>query len=196
MLHFGITGGIGSGKSTVARIFNILHVPVYNSDQRAKELMRSHPSLVKNIKALFGADAYLEDGSLNRKFIAESAFGNPNILEALNAFVHPAVGQDYLAWRKNQGQSNYTLKEAAILFESGSHENLDGVLVVYAPEKMRIDRVVKRDDVPAERVKLRMAQQWDEKKLLSHGDFILVNDGSQGILEQVLAFHKQVIQFN
>ncbi len=144
-MKIGITGGIGSGKTTVCKIFETLGIPVYYADDRAKELMVTNPDLVAGIKKLFGEEAYHSDGSLNRAHIAALAFGDAAMLAQLNALVHPAVHQDGYEWAESQTDAPYTLREAALVFESGGHKKLDKVITVFAPKEMRIERVMARD---------------------------------------------------
>ncbi len=159
----GVTGGIGAGKSLVCQIFSGLGVPIYNSDQRAKVLMQEHEGLRGQIKAHFGSEAYL-DGNLNRAHLAEQVFSDESQLKLLNSLVHPAVGADFIEWKRNSSSlAPYLIKEAAILIESGAHKTVDTICVVSAPESVRIDRVVQRDQVDADAVKARMANQMTDE---------------------------------
>jgi dephospho-CoA kinase len=152
MLKIGVTGNIGSGKSQVCLIFNILGIPVYNADIKAKELMINNKYLVSSIRTLIGDDAYFDDGSLNRTLISERVFKDQNLLNKLNALVHPAVGQDFLSWTNIQ-KGAYVIKEAALLYESLSFKELDAVIMVTAPEKLRIKRTMSRDGITEEQVR-------------------------------------------
>jgi dephospho-CoA kinase len=191
-LHLGITGGIGSGKSTVCHIFSTLGIPIYYADERAKWLMTHDLDLIKGIKTLFGEEAYLKDGSLNRKLISAQAFGQPELLAQLNALVHPAVGKDGLSWQTEQ-TGPYTLKEAALMYESGSHKILDKIIVVTAPLELRIARVMARDHVEREAVEKRIAQQMPEEEKVKRADFVIHNDGERSLVQQVYAIHQQVL---
>lgn len=191
-LKIGITGGIGSGKSTVAAIFEVLGIPVYYADHRAKWLMVNHPALVASIKKVFGDDAYLVDGQLNRAHIAKIAFNNPEKLQKLNALVHPAVKIDYEQWHAQQQNVPYTLKEAALLFESGSANELDAIIEVFAAQKIRIDRVRKRDGLTRKQVLSRIKNQMPEREKRKLADFVILNDGKKGLINQVLALHHQL----
>jgi dephospho-CoA kinase len=191
-LHLGITGGIGSGKSTVCHIFSTLGIPIYYADERAKWLMTHDLDLIKGIKTLFGEEAYLKDGSLNRKLISAQAFGQPALLAQLNALVHPAVGKDGLKWQAEQS-SPYTLKEAALMYESGSHKTLDKIIVVTAPLELRIARVMARDQVEREAVEKRIAQQMPEEEKIKRADYLIHNDGEHSLVQQVYAIHQQVL---
>lgn len=193
MLKIGITGGIGSGKSTVCRIFATLGIPIYYADIRAKELMISDSDVIHQIKNLFGENAYDESGHLNRKVIAEQAFQNKNLLQQLNAIVHPAVFRDTLEWYQTHHDKAYTLYEAAIMFESGSYKFLDKVITVFAPLEDRIARTVKRDNISREEVLERIDKQMPEEEKMKRADYIIYNDHSQPLIEQVLTIHQQLI---
>ncbi|HAQ39268.1 MAG TPA: dephospho-CoA kinase, partial [Saprospirales bacterium] len=136
MLKIGVTGNIGSGKSQVCRIFELLGIPVYYADEKAKELMINNKDLVSSIKTLIGTESYFSDGGLNTAFISERIFKDKSLLEQLNAWVHPAVAFDFMDWCLAQ-QSQYVIKEAALLYESGSYKDLDEIIMVTAPEKLR-----------------------------------------------------------
>jgi dephospho-CoA kinase len=192
LLNVGITGGIGSGKTTVCRIFETLGIPVYYADERAKTIMLESEAVVKKITALFGNDAYLPDGSLNKTLIAGIVFQDKNKLEKLNAIVHPAVLEDSLRWQANQAGAPYTLKEAALLFESGSYQFLDRTITVAAPEKLRIERVVQRDGTSEEQVRSRIKNQWPEEKKIQLADFVILNDGSRSLVKQVWHIHREL----
>lgn len=151
-LQIGITGGIGSGKSLVCRMFACLGVPVYDADSRAKSVMTTDGILVMQIKKEFGGLSYHADGSLNRNYLAGTVFNNPERLEVLNKLVHPRVGEDYLKWLDKQREHAYVLKEAALLYESGSYKALDKVIVVHAPEAVRVARVRQRDPHRSEQI--------------------------------------------
>ena len=192
MLKVGITGGIGSGKSTVCRIFEQYGIPVYYADQRAKALMSEDAEVREKIHSLFGNEAYLEDGSLNRKYIGNLAFSNPSLLQQLNAVVHPAVARDFLQWAKEQ-DSPYVLKEAALLFEAGTFRDLDYVVTVYAPKELRIRRTMERDGVNREAVLSRIRKQWTEKQRQEAADFVVRNDESHSLIRQVQELHEKFI---
>ncbi|HMQ89960.1 MAG TPA: dephospho-CoA kinase [Flavilitoribacter sp.] len=193
MLHIGITGGIGSGKSSVCRIFEVLGIPVYYADDRAKWLMNHDQDLKSGITGLFGEQAYLENGDLNRKFIGSIAFTDPEKLSGLNALVHPAVLRDGFEWQEAQANVPYTLKEAALLFESGSYKFLDKVITVYAPLELRLQRVMTRDGVDRETVMNRVTQQMPEEEKLKLADYVIYNDGTRSIIGQVMALHRGLV---
>ena len=192
--HYGITGGIGSGKTTVCRIFEALGIPVYYADDEAKRLMTEDAPLRARLVEAFGEATYLPDGALNRTYLAELVFNDAAQLERLNGLVHPAVGRHSAAWQRAQRDVPYTLKEAALLFESGSERMLDGVITVFAPEALRIARVTQRDRTTPAEVRARMAKQLSEAEKLRRADFIIHNDGEQALIPQVLAIHRQIVR--
>lgn len=195
MRKVGITGGIGSGKTTVCKIFETLSIPIYYADDRAKWLMVNSPALQTGITNLFGKESYDEEGQLNRAYIGGIAFKHPKKLQKLNALVHPAVFVDGEKWQQEQLalQFPYTLKEAALLYESGSHKFLDKMIVVTAPEELRIERVMKRDGLDREAVQDRIARQMPEAEKVAQADYIITNDGHQLLIPQVLEIHQQLL---
>lgn len=193
MLLVGITGGIGSGKTTVCKIFEVLGIPVYYADDRAKYLMHSNTALVNSLKETFGEEIY-RNNQLDRAVLAAKVFNNKGELERLNSLVHPAVAQDALDWQMEHLDAPYTLKEAALLFEAGSYKALNKVIVVTAPLQLRIDRVTARDQVTAEQVMARINSQWPEEEKVSLADFVIHNDGQQELIPQVLAIHEQLME--
>lgn len=192
MQHLGITGGIGSGKTTVCKIFETLGIPIYYADDRAKFLMSHDPNLIMGIIELFGQEAYLEPQVLNRAHIAQVAFNDKDKLTQLNALVHPAVARDGLEWQAAQYDVPYTLKEAALLYESGSYRSLDKIIVVTAPLKLRIERVMARDGAKREEVEARIAKQMPESEKVNMADFVIYNDGEQALIPQVMSIHRQL----
>ncbi|GIV33092.1 MAG: dephospho-CoA kinase [Chitinophagales bacterium] len=188
MLKTGVTGGIGSGKTTVCKIFELLGVPVYYADQRAKELMQEDKHLAEAIRQLMGPEAYVE-GKLNRQFIAEKVFNNKPLLAKLNALVHPVVTRDVKQWMEHLEQVPYAIEESAILFESGSHRILDTIIVVYAPQAERIRRVQARDQLTYEQVIARMRNQMPDEEKVKMADFVIYNDMRHSLIKQVLAIH-------
>lgn len=191
MLKIGITGGIGSGKSTVAKLFEVMGIPVYNADDAAKRLMNEDEKLKASIKQLFGEAAYT-NGLLNRKYIADIVFTNPQKLETLNAIVHPITLQDAELWMSKQ-HSPYAIKEAALIFESGAQEQLDYVIGVYAPAPVRIQRTMQRDGVTREAVLARMNKQINETIKMRLCDFIITNDEQQLLIPQVIELHQKLL---
>lgn len=187
----GITGGIGSGKTTVAHMFQDLGIPVYNSDNEAKELTNSSQIIRTELISLFGTEAY-KDGTLNRKFLAEKIFNDKLLLEKVNAIIHPQVALHFSNWVSEQN-SKYVLKEAAILYESGAYKYCDLVILVIASEKERIRRVIERDKVSKEEVMARMKNQWSDERKMNLADFIIQNDDLSETLKQVISIHSQLI---
>lgn len=192
MLKIGITGGIGSGKSTVCKIFELLEVPVYYADVRAKELMTSDFELVNQIKDFFGDQSYDEQGNLNRGHLASIVFKDKTKLIHLNSLVHPAVARDSEAWQKENSAAPYTIKEAALLFESGSYKNLDKIITVFAPLEIRINRVMERDSVGREAVLARIKNQMPEEEKIAKADFLIDNSGEKSLIDQVISLHKEI----
>ncbi len=193
MIKVGITGGIGSGKTTVCRIFETLRVPVYYADNRAKELMTSNAELKENLKEAFGEGVYDKDGSLNRLWLASQVFGDNQKLELLNSLVHPVVGQDAIEWQEKHKEEAYTIKEAALLFEAGTNASLDKIIVVTAPETTRITRVMVRDKVEETDVRQRMDRQWPQDQKVALADYVINNDGKEALIPQVLKVHKEIL---
>lgn len=195
MLKIGITGGIGSGKTTACRIFETLGIPIYNADERAKELMSNRPDLIAGIKTIFGEKAYKTATILNRVYLANVLFKDKVKLEQLNLLVHPAVLEDSMQWQIEQAQKGalYSLKEAALLFESGTYVTLDKIIVVTAPSELRIQRVMARDGVDAEAVKARMVRQWPQADKVAKADFLIENINRNTLEAQVKAIHQQLL---
>jgi dephospho-CoA kinase len=192
MFKLGLTGGIGSGKTLVCQIYEKLGVSVYYADRAARELMNTDADLIAGIRAMFGEKAYGKDG-LNRQYLAGLVFGDHEKLAGLNSLVHPAVQKDFIRWTKLQSGSPYVLEEAAILFESGASAGMDLTVLVYAPEELRISRVMKRDGVERQDVLRRMEHQLSEEEKLERADHVLINDGTRMLLPQVIELHNMVL---
>jgi len=189
MLRIGITGGIGSGKSVVARLFATLGVPVYDSDSRAKWVMAHDAVLREQLQAAFGADTYDAAGQLNRPYLAQVAFNDATQLARLNGLVHPRVSEDFATWTATQAAAGYPyiLKEAALLYESGAYRSLDSIITVFAPPEVRVARVLRRDvHRSAAEVQAIMGKQLSEEEKLQRADYVVYNDDSQLVLPQVL----------
>lgn len=185
MRIIGITGGIGSGKSTIAKVFISMGFPVYNSDTRAKELINSNIDVIDSIKQEFGDDIYSSEG-LDRKKMASIVFSDSDKLQKLNSIVHPAVGLDFDKWANSQNTS-FVLKEAAILFETGIYKSLDKTILVTCPKEERINRVMKRDSATKEAIEARMNSQWSEEKKKELADYIIDNSGEEMVIPQVIS---------
>lgn len=189
MKVIGITGGIGSGKTTTCQIFEQIGVPVYYADVRAKQLMAQGPLKSKIIQA-FGERAY-HNGQLDRAYLAKEVFNSKERLSVLNGLVHPAVADDFEEWLEENEKASYVLKEAAILFESGAHQAVDYTVLVIAPEEVRINRVVERDGTTHDEVMQRMKSQWTQERKAKLADFIINNSGSELLIPQVLELHQK-----
>ena len=192
MIKIGITGGMGSGKSTVAKVFEVLGIPVYYADDAAKKLMNEDAALKEKLIAVFGKEIY-QDGILNRTHLSGLVFNNPDKLAQLNSIVHPATIADAESWMRQQ-HSPYAIKEAAILFESGANKYVDKVIGVYAPIQLRISRVMQRDIITEEAVTARMNRQMEEEKKMSLCDYVITNDEQKLVIPQVLKIHELLIK--
>ena len=191
MLKIGLTGGIGSGKSTVAAIFRTLGIPVFDADIEAKRIMVEDKELIQSIKNAFGEEAYIGN-TLNRKYIANIVFNDSYQLEILNNLTHPATIKAADEWMDKQN-APYCIKEAALLFEAGTAGNLDYIIGVQAPDAMRIHRVIQRDNLSREEVMARMSKQIDQTIKMKLCDFVINNDGQQLLIPQVLEIHNRLI---
>lgn len=192
MIKTGITGGIGSGKTSITKIFEILGVPVYNADFQAKKLINSNEAIISAISDTFGNNIY-QNGKIDRAKLAGIVFNNKEALQKLNQIVHPEVQKDYEKWLENHADCSYTLKEAALLFESESYKLLEYVICVYAPEEIRIERIIKRDNVSKENVLSRIQNQLSDKIKISKSNAVIYNDDKQLVIPQVLNIHKTLI---
>jgi dephospho-CoA kinase len=195
MLKIGVTGGIGSGKSVVCEIFKILGVPVYNADEQAKNLIDSDPYIINKLVEKYGQEIYI-GGALDRKKLSQIVFNNKDELQFLNETVHPHVFAHFDEWLElNINKNNsYIVKEAALLFESGSYKELDKIILVSAPEKIRISRVVERDRIKEVEVKKIIQNQMSEDDKIAKAEFIINNDGDTLIIPQVLKLHEQFLK--
>jgi len=190
-LAIGITGGIGSGKSTVCKIFKLLGVPVFEADLVAKTLVNSNTEIRNGLIQFFGKDIYSRDGRINRKMLANLIFNDDLLMEKVNRLVHPVVRNEYLNWIKQQN-SAYIIHEAAILFESGFYEMTDYTILVSAPYELRIERVTHRDQITPEMVKSRMLKQWTDEEKRKLASFELVNDNKKLLIPQILEIDKKL----
>ena len=188
----GITGGIGSGKTTVAKIFEVLGIPVYYADTEARRLINQDPGIRRKIKAAFGDESYKNEG-LDRSYISKIVFSDPEKLELLNSITHQPTIRDANEWMAKQ-ESPYTLKEAALIFESGSAEHLDFVIGVYTPLPLRIHRITQRDGITRDEVLSRMSRQMDENIKMKLCDFVIINDEQHLLIPQVLEVHQKLLE--
>lgn len=191
MLRIGITGGIGSGKSTIAKVFSTLGIPVYYADDAAKRLMNADEELKRNIQKQFGSQTY-KDGLLDRSYLGKLVFNDPYKLDLLNKLVHPVTINDALVWMKKQN-TPYVIKEAALLFETSAQEGLDYIIGVFAPKHLRLHRSMQRDKISKEEVEKRMERQIDENIKMKLCDFLIYNDEQQLVIPQVLALHHRFV---
>jgi dephospho-CoA kinase len=186
MLTVGITGGIGSGKSTVCRVFSVLGIPVFQADNVARKLQDEDLRIKNELMVLFGNEIYFENGLLNRKKLAQIIFNNKKDLESVNKLIHPAVRLEFENWKKQMSEFPYILYEAAILFETGNSYNFDFNILVVADEKERIERVMKRDKVTAEAILQRMNNQMKDSDKMKLANFIIENNDNQLVIPKIL----------
>lgn len=193
--RIGITGGIGSGKSTVCRVFELLNVPIYYADTRGKHLLSNDTSLIQKVKDHFGKESYFSDGTLNRGYLAENVFSDPKQLKILNSLVHPAVATDFKDWCDHYKDKPFVMKEAALIFETEGHLQLEGTIVVMASKAIRMQRVLMRD-TQRERSQIEeiMGQQVNDGLRKELGDFFIENDGDQLLIPQILKVHERLVQ--
>ena len=190
MFKVGVTGGIGSGKSTICKVFQKLGAPVYYADQEAKELMVSNSNIVREIKNVFGEESYVDE-KYNSAYISSVVFKDESKLETLNKIVHPEVARHFSDWINKQNFP-YIIKEAAILFETGSYKSMDYNILVVTEEEERIRRVMDGDDISKEEVVSRISKQWNDKQKSKFADYILKND-QEPILNEILNLHKDFL---
>jgi dephospho-CoA kinase len=194
MLKIGLTGGIGSGKTTVAKVFELLGVPVYYADQASKRLYDTHAELAQSIREHFGAHLF-QDGLLDRAALAQQVFNDPQKLSTLNALVHPLTIKDAEDWMRRQ-TTPYVIKEAALIFESGSGSSLDAIIGVRCPESIRMRRVMQRDGLSETEVRSRMRHQIDEEIKMRLCDYVIENNEQALVIPQVLHLHQRFIEMS
>jgi dephospho-CoA kinase len=192
MIVVGITGGIGSGKTVVCKIFSNLGIPVYDADTAAKDLYDIHPDLAAKIRTDISEDAVDKNGKVNRKILSEIIFNDTVKLQLLNKMVHPLVKSDFDAWKKKQAGHPYVIKEAAILFESGTDKGCDKIITVVAPAELRIGRIRERDRRSKQEIEQIMIRQMNDEEKMSKSDYVIVNDEKQMVLPQVLKIHNEL----
>ncbi|WP_297089885.1 dephospho-CoA kinase [uncultured Draconibacterium sp.] len=190
-LKIGITGGIGSGKSVICRVFKQLSTPVFEADVWAKQLVNTHADIKTRLIDWYGTDIYTSNGTIDRKKLAGIIFNNQLELEKVNNLIHPVVRQEFLSWAENQ-ESPYVIHEAAILFESGFYKMMDYNILISAPEKVRIERVMKRDKVSAAIVKERINKQWTDEQKRPLANVELVTNDKNLLIPQILKIDKQL----
>ena len=189
----GLTGGIGSGKTTIANLFALhFSIPIYIADTKAKELVANNKQLQQEIVTLLGEEAFVE-GRYNTSFVAQEVFSNKEKLDKLNAIIHPYVQQDFLQWKQSQ-QAPYVIKEAAILFESGSYRDCDFIIMVTAPLEERIRRVMLRDKIDRETVEKRIKNQWNDEKKIELSTFVIENREIDKNLDKIEIIHSKIVK--
>lgn len=194
MLKIGLTGGIGTGKTTVAHLFSGLGIPIYDSDARAKELMADNAKLKNKIVQSFGNESFI-GGQLNRKHLSKQVFNSKDLLNKLNAIVHPFVLEDFNLWVSNQN-TKYIIKESAILIESGAHQNMDKIILVTCPLSLRLSRVVSRDGIAESEIIKRIDNQINEDEKKKYSDYTIENNQNLSTLkEKVYSLHKEIINY-
>ncbi len=196
MLRVGITGNIGSGKSTVCNIFESLNIPIFYADLQAKAIYKNYPELQAQVINLLGPDSFLSPGDINKSYVRNAIFNNPILREKLNQIVHPFVFHDFDVWCQNQFATlnpPYIIKEAAILFESGANKTVDLAIGVLAPLETKIQRVKTRDHITTDEALSRIHAQWDENQWSPLCAFTIQNNGEQPLIPQVLEIHKQLL---
>lgn len=193
MIKIGLTGGIGSGKTTVAMVFKTLGIPVFFADDESKKLLNDSKNIKKQLIELFGVEIY-DAGKLNRKLLASHIFNDKVALKKVNQIIHPAVAVKFEEWCAAQN-ANYVVQEAAILFETGGYKRFDKNILVTAPKQIRIDRIKARDNVSEAQIAERMKNQWEESHKLVLADFVILNDGSEMLLPQILRIHEDILRF-
>jgi dephospho-CoA kinase len=193
-INIGVTGGIGAGKSTVCKLFNMLGIPVYNADDQAKALMTRDQNIITAIKKNFGNEAYLPDGQLNRAYFGKSLFKDDKQLKIINGIVHPAIAEDFEKWKNVHENKPYLVKEAALLIESGSYKLLDYLITVSSPLNTRIERVLSRDaHRTKEHIREIISKQLSDEERIAKSDFVITNDEQTLLIPQVLKIHDFLI---
>lgn len=192
MLKVGITGGIGSGKTTCCRIFEAMDIPVYYADEGAKRLMYKNKKLKTEIKKVLGEEAYFNNGRMNKAYIGSKIFNDKSLLKKVNNLVHPAVAMDVMNWFGSIKNKRYALEESALLIESGAYKFFDEIIVVTAPIDKRIEWVMKRDKLSKKEVSQRLKSQLSDEERIKKANFVIVNDGTISLTSQVYTIHKQL----
>jgi len=191
MMKLGITGGIGSGKTSVCRVFGVLGIPVFSADPQAQIIMNTEPSIINGINEIAGKDLY-PDGTLNKAELASMIFNNQGMLRKVNSLVHPVVFDNFLKWAEVQN-TPYVIMEAAILFESGASVHVDRVATVIAPVEERISRVIKRNKLTREQVIERIRNQMDDSERIKLSDYVINNSENEMIIPVILGIHEDIL---
>jgi dephospho-CoA kinase len=192
MIKVGLTGNIGTGKTTVARVFVSLGVPVFHADLEAKRFLQE-PDIVSKLRSWWGDDI-VTNNIVDRQKLASVVFAQPQKLKKLNSLIHPRVKQELLKWMASHQHQAYVIQEAAILFESGFYKEFDKIITVVCPEDLTIKRIMERDGLPENEIRQRMSNQWDQHEKVKRSDFVITNDGSSLVIPQVLCIHKHLSQ--
>jgi dephospho-CoA kinase len=191
--NIGLTGGIGSGKSYIAKVFEALDIPVFYADNEAKKIL-NEPQIIINVSEVLQTNIIdTATGLANRKKIASIVFNDPEKLKLLNQIIHPAVEQNFIIWCANHAQKKYVIKEAAILFESGSYKKLDGVICVVSPLELRLKRLAVRDNESEAEILKRINNQWSDEQRIALSNWVIHNDEQSPVLSQVLLVHQKII---
>jgi dephospho-CoA kinase len=194
MLKIGVTGGIGVGKSVVCRMFAVLGIPVYDADTRAKWVMRYDEALRQELADAFGPETYTTEGELNRPYLAQTAFHNPDKLKLLNRLVHPHVGKDFTDWVDANSSAPYVVKEAALMYESEAWRQMDEIIAVFAPMEVRIKRLLQRDSHRTQQdIEAIIGKQLKEEDKMARAQYIIYNDDQHLLIPQVMKLHEQFL---
>jgi dephospho-CoA kinase len=191
MMVVGLTGGIGSGKSTIAKLFQVLRVPVYDTDTRAKETYYK-PEVKEKILALLGAEAYTSEGKIDPAVISKKVFGDNTLLQKLNGIIHPAVDADFKAFLEENSGEKLIVKESALLFETGVYKKMDKNILVTSPLELRVKRVQDRDKTPPADIMKRIGHQMPDEEKIPISDFVIINDEKEAVIPQVLAIYEKL----
>ena len=194
MIKVGITGGIGSGKTVVCKVFELLGISVYYSDEESKKILDNDNNVKEQIIKTFGNEILNVGGNIDRKILSVAVFGDKEKLTLLNGIVHPAVAKHFEEWVKMHSDEKYVLKEAAILFESGANRLVDKVITVTAPHTLKIQRAMQRDNIPEDQVIVRMKNQWSDEEKIKQSQFVIFNNEEQLLIPQVLKIHELLIE--
>ncbi|MES2592076.1 MAG: dephospho-CoA kinase [Bacteroidota bacterium] len=194
MIKVGITGGIGSGKTTVCKVFELLGIPVYYADFEAKQILDANDEVKTQILNFFGNDVLNTENKIDRKKLASLVFNNNEKLEKLNSFIHPVVAAHFENWLKQHSSKKYILKEAAILFESGAYKAMDQIIAVVAPLELKLTRTIQRDKTTRQQVEDRINSQLNDQEKIKRSQYVIYNDEQQLLIPQIIAIHNQLMK--